>query len=136
MSHLGRRPVPLLALALVCSGALASGCGAPQDASLESFCAAARDVQSAGDQAEDPADEVKAVKQAYADLEEVGTPADIPRQARDGFEVIGQAVGAVPDDASRDDLNQVDERVGAAGQDKVEAFFMYVSTACSGEARP
>ncbi len=119
-----------LVLSLVTSAGLLAGCGAPSDASLESFCAATRDVQSAGDGADNPADEVKAVKEAYADLEEVGTPADIPRQARDGFEVIGAAIAAVPDDASEADLDQVDERVGAAGQDQVEAFFLYVSTAC------
>ncbi len=127
----GRRTrVGALVASLVASAGLLGGCGAPSDASLDSFCAATRAVQNAGDGSDDPAEEVKAVKEAYADLEDVGTPADIPPQARDGFEVIGQAIAAVPDDASAADLDQVDERVGAAGQDKVEAFFLYVSTAC------
>ncbi len=133
-SALLRRPVAAAVLVLVAVGpaGLLAGCGAPQDASTESFCSAARKVQSAGDRADNAAEEIEAVKQAYAELEDVGTPADIPQQARDGFEVIGQAVGAIPDDASQADLEQVDERVGAAGQDKVAAFFQYVSTACTG----
>jgi len=84
------------------------GADAPKDASVDDFC------NSIGDwDGSDPGGLVD-------DMVEIGTPADIPEQARAGFETMIE-------NATADD-------VSAADQEKVNAFITYLTDTCVGIA--
>ncbi len=110
---------------------LGTGCaGPPRDASAEDFCAAWAGVSSSLDAEGKSAAEVADLRESLGDLEDVGTPQDAPTAARDGLVLLGDLLERVGDDASQEDLDQLDEAVGAADQDKVEAFFVYTAQTC------
>ena len=126
-------------------GAVTSACGggsgAPTDASEKEFC----DTQSSlfadlmpDDMADPqvPSDEhmAKAVKDWGKELEQVGTPEDIPDDARAGFErVVAQADEI---DASDFDIDKLDElEKGGAdaskkAQEQAQAFADYLTKTC------
>lgn len=126
-------------------GAITSGCGggggAPSDASPDGFCEAANSLLT--DVVPDdlgtpelPTDEqvAEAVKDWGSRMEEVGTPEDIPDDARKGFEaVVDEAREIDAADFSVDDL----EDLGSGGDDaseevrqQADAFGDYLTETC------
>lgn len=81
------------------------GANAPKAASVADFCSMMKNIDMT-----DP-------KAFVADLKKTGTPADIPGDAREGFEVM-------IDNADKDSIS-------ADQQDQVKAFLSYFTTTCS-----
>jgi hypothetical protein len=111
----------------------------PDNASTEDFCKVFTDVTSdlsGGGSADEQADAAHEVADKFSD---VGTPEDMPEDARNGFEVF---IGFLAD-VDSDDIEAFDEAdptdddafADALGIDKdevadVTAFFTYAATAC------
>ena len=109
----------LLAAPLLVVGLLA-GCGddgaggddaadAPSDASVEEFCQPFVDmlheVSAQGEDLSD-ADAVQLAKETADKLRETGTPADMPEDARRGFELVVEKLAELPDDATKDEVEK------------------------------
>jgi hypothetical protein len=125
-------------------GAVTSACGgggAPSDASEKDFC----DTQTSLLQdllpddmtnPEVPSDEemAKAVKNWGKKLEKVGTPDDIPDDARKGFErVMEQANDIDPSDFTIDKLEQLESggaEASAEAKKQAQAFTDYLTEKC------
>ena len=125
-------------------GAVTTACGgggAPSDASEKDFC----DTQTSLLQdllpddmtnPEIPSNEemAKAVKNWGKKLEEVGTPDDIPEDARKGFErVMKQANDIDPSDFSIDKLEQLESggaEASAEAKKQAQAFTDYLTETC------
>lgn len=125
-------------------GAVTSACGgggAPTDASEKDFCETQSSLLSdlmPDDMSnpELPSDEqmAKAVKDWGAELEEVGTPEDIPDDARKGFEAVVKQAKEV--DASDFSIEKLEE-LAAGGKDataearkQADAFSDYLTETC------
>lgn len=131
------------AVTSACGGGSGSGSdgGAPSDASEKSFC----DVQTSLFEdllpddltnPEVPSNEEMAavVKDWGKKLEEVGTPDDIPEDARAGFEaIIQQAEDINPDDFSIDKLEELEQGgkdASAEVKKQATAFSDYLTDTC------
>ncbi|MBC2932226.1 hypothetical protein [Nocardioides sp. zg-1228] len=124
--------------------AATSACGAgepPTDADEDRFCDTADSLMS-GLLPEDPTDSelprdedmARAVRDWGARMEEVGTPAGIPDEARKGFEaVVEQAKGMDASDFSLETLREL-EGGGADSSEQVQAqtdaFGDYLAETC------
>jgi hypothetical protein len=130
--------------AVLLVGAVTSACGgggAPSDANKDGFCEAANSLMSdlvPEDMStpELPSDEdmAQAVKDWGSRMEEVGTPEDIPDDARKGFEaVVDQAKEIDAADFSMENLEDL-EQGGADASKEVEeqadAFGDYLAETC------
>ena len=131
--------------AVLLVGAVTSACGegggAPTDASKDGFCEAANSLMSDLlpedlSTPELPSDEdmAQAVKDWGSRMEEVGTPDDIPDDARKGFEtVVEQAKEIDAADFSIEKLEEL-EQGGADASKEVEeqadAFGDYLTETC------
>ena len=131
--------------AVLLVGAVTSACGegggAPTDASKDGFCEAANSLMSDLlpedlSTPELPSDEdmAQAVKDWGSRMEEVGTPDDIPDDARKGFEtVVDQAREIDAADFSIEKLEEL-EQGGADASKEVEeqadAFGDYLTETC------
>jgi hypothetical protein len=93
----------IITLATACSGP--AGADAPRDADTADFCKVIQSIDLTGS-ADDFAD----------DLSAVGTPEDIPAEAREGFEIMIDNAS----DATIDDGDQA----------KVSVFLEYFTTKC------
>lgn len=123
------RPLAGLAgLALVLGGATACGSdepsAAPDDASQEDFCQVYSEIEA------DEGDDLDSAKEAVEQLVEVGTPDDIPDDARAGFETLGELVQEAGDEA---DLETLGEDLGQEAQGNFLAFIGYVTETCADE---
>lgn len=127
--------LPLLAASLVLVAGTATACGgAPTDASTKDFCAAITKIgeASVGVDSESPTeDQIKAVKEAFADFEEVGTPEDISDDAREGFELIVESIADIDDDATAEELDKAGEDFSGDEEKKTDAFSEYVGETCT-----
>lgn len=126
----------LLAASLVLVAGTTVGCagGPPTDASTADFCGTFDDFNaSAMDLGEDPdpADVVEALKDVATELEEVGTPEDIPEDARAGFELVVETIQELPEDASQEDIAELDKDFTDEQNDQSDAFDDYLSETCS-----
>lgn len=128
----------LLALSLTACG----GSSAPSDASVEDFCKAVK-AETGGEEiakaaeAKDYDKVADLLKERVEGIEEVGTPEDIPDDAREGFEIQVDAAS----DISGDDIKKAYEDQGSDPfetdlsddeKDKVKAYTEYESETCSG----
>lgn len=107
--------------------------GAPTEASEDEFCEVFREAESAGEDLEDDDFDGQAdLLNEYADkLDEIGTPEDIPDDARHGFEVLVEAFGDVrPDDLEDEDAGKALEEKYEDDREDVEAFFDYYLETC------
>lgn len=134
-----------LTSAVLLVGTLASACGggsgAPSDASEDGFCDAANSLLS-DLVPEDlsttdlPSDEdmAQAVKDWGSRMEEVGTPEDIPDDARKGFEaVVEQAKEIDAADFSMENLEELEQGGADASQEvkeQADAFGDYLTETC------
>lgn len=126
---LQRPTLTLAGLALVLGGVTACGgsddpTSAPDDASPEDFC------QVYADTAEDDGDDLDTAREAVDQLIEVGTPQDMPEQAREGFETLATLVQEADDN---DDLEKMGEDLDQAQQESFGAFIQYITETCAEE---
>ena len=85
----------------------------------------------------DPAGYIKTLKDAADKLDDVGTPDDMPDDAKDGFDLTVTTIRELPDDATLDDLAKIGD-VSDADQKKIDALEDYIAKECpdlSGELR-
>lgn len=126
-------------LALVAGTALGCGGGggadAPDNASTEEFCGAFQDFYTEVSEVdpEDTAAQVKALKDFGKELEELGTPEDIPDDAREGFEVTLEAIAGIPDDATEEDIDSIEDEFSEEENKQSDAFDDYLDETCGDE---
>ena len=139
--------ISLLAVPLLLLGLLA-GCGSDDSsdaafdgggASTEEFCGAFLDLiqqaQEAGSDISD-ADAVKLAKDLAEKLEEIGTPDDMPADARRAFESAIDKINDLPDDATQDDMDEAAGDLTDEEQADQEALGTYLTQKCASQLLP
>ncbi len=129
-----KRPAAAVGAAVLLAFSLSACGGAPTDADEKDFCEAYN--SDAGFSAEEDDFEAQAeAANEYADeLNEVGTPEDIPDDARKGFEVWVEVLGDVnADDLEDEDAQKAIEEKYEDDEDDVTAFFEYAGETCASE---
>lgn len=136
----------LLAASLVLVAGTAAGCsgGPPTDASTEEFCDAYADARNP-DALEDfdleatPEEQAEALVDALNEeadnLDEVGTPEDIPDDAREGFEIFLEQLAGIDEDELAEAIENQDEDfddTSDSDQEKTDALEVYASGTCGG----
>lgn len=139
-----KRPLAAAGAAVLLALSLsACGGGAPTDASEADFCEAVQGNAGSAEfgqafQDEDWDKLADLIKEQLEEIEEVGTPEDIPDDAREGFEIQLDQVG----DLSADDVekaftdgedNPFAVEVSDEEKEKVEAFTAYQVETCTPE---
>ena len=130
----------LLAAGLVLVAGGAVGCGGGDDdgggsadaPTTKEFCGALMDFKTkyaTSDPAKDLKGYIKTIKDSAAQLGQVGTPKDMPADARAGFELTLEKIKALSDDATVDDLAHLGD-VDESDQKKLDAFGGYVVKSC------
>lgn len=119
------RRVPRAA-GLVLGAALLAACGPPKDASTNDFCDVVEDFPTSFNQAE--------MDDYLEDLEETGTPEDIPDEAREGFELSIELLEAIDFDADdqdiADDIQERRDDLSGDEQEALQAFDDYQAETC------
>lgn len=117
---------PLAAAILVALAGAASACGddgrsgAPTDASVTEFCEVNRfEALSSLTNRDATTGAQDALRDWGDELAGVGTPEDIPDDARTGFELVVERTRG-------------DRADGSAGETDVDAFYAYVAETCGG----
>ncbi|MDP2772686.1 MAG: hypothetical protein Q8O61_03940 [Nocardioides sp.] len=136
--------IALLTASLVLLGGTLTACGDDSDGggadggsddtvSTAEFCGAITDVQEAYAQV-DPEnlaeEDVRGVKDAVADLADLGLPEDVTDEEREGFELIADAIADLPDDATIEDLSIAGENFSDEDEAKSDAFDDFVEETC------
>jgi hypothetical protein len=131
----------LLAASLVLVAGGAVGCGddggdgggAAKDegASTEDFCGAFQafsdDLQDVTGQEENLGE---ILKKAAKRIEDVGTPDDIPDDAKEGLQLTLDAIADLDDDASVEDMAGLEDKFSDADKEKTDAFTKYLEKTC------
>jgi len=125
----------LLAASLVLVAGTSVGCGGgpPTDASKEDFCGVFEDFdKTLSEMDAEASDEefVKALKDVGEELEEVGTPEDIPDDARRGFEKTLEMIADLEDDATQEDMDKIEDELSEDEQKDTDAFDEYQAETC------
>jgi hypothetical protein len=107
------------------------GGGGDDSASTEDFCAA---FQAFSDDLEDVDASTEnlgeILKKAAERIEDVGTPEDIPDDAKEGLELTLDAILDLPDDASVEDMGGLESEFSEADKKKTDAFTDYLEKTC------
>lgn len=119
-------------------GATTGGGGSAGAATTEEFCAGIGDiveVSSAVTDSEPNETEWVEIQEAYADLGEIGPPADIPAEERQGFQVAVESITSLSYAEAEKAFGDADGSSGIPGVSaednaKAEAFFTWAGTAC------
>jgi len=114
----------------------ATGASPPTDASKDDFCGVFDHMLTelgALDADAKPAEAVKTLKNAADDLADVGTPEDMPDNARDGYELILDEIEKLDDDSDREDINQLGEDISDVQEKSMAAYEKYLSEECADE---
>lgn len=125
-----------VSLVLVASSVAAcgggGGGGAPSAASEEEFCdtfnSLFTDMSSMSQSEQDEV--VQKIKDWGEEMEEVGTPEDIPDDARDGFETSIELIGELDEDATTEDFEKLGDDLSKDEEDAVDAFDTYTTDTC------
>jgi hypothetical protein len=134
-----KRPAAVVGAAVLLSISLSACGGPPTDASVKDYCAAVNDDSDFEDFGEDSTEEdfVDAL-QSFADrLEKVGTPEDIPDDAREGFEISLDAVEDLdPDDIDLKNLDDsaLEDDLSDDEKDKLDAYNEYENKTCGDDS--
>ena len=123
----------MLAASLVLVAGAAAGCGGDSDsgsdnadgggdsgASVEDFCGAFQDFYddlTSVTGTEDNLGEI--LKDAASQIEDAGTPDDIPDDAKEGLQIVLDQIDALPDDASAEDISGLNGSLSEDEQDQV-----------------
>jgi hypothetical protein len=113
--------------------------GSDKSASVEEFCGVFLDMaQTAQDQGADAsdADALKLLKDLADKLEEVGTPEDMPEDAKKGLELLIGKIKELPDDATAEDLAKVEKDFSEEDKANQEALQTYLGTKCINAPTP
>lgn len=100
--------------------------------STDDFCGALKDFQddfTEADPTKDLKGYIKALKDAADKLEDIGTPDDMPDDAKDGFDITIETINDLDDDATLDDLAKIGE-VSDEDQKKIDALDDYIAKEC------
>ena len=97
--------------------------GGPADASKEDFCKVAVDA---------PGEDVDAIHDWAGRLEEVGTPEDIPDDARDGFELLVELAADIDEEDLEND--SLEDEFSADEKAHFEAYGAYIGETCAPSA--
>lgn len=117
------------AAAAGCSGSGGAG-GAPTDASQDDFCTTFTSLDGTQSADSTAAEQIKAAKDAAAQLADTGTPQDMTDDERAGFEVFIDTVNGIDDGASQSELDNIDSTVSSADKARVDAFLTYTTKTC------
>ena len=143
MMRMSLLAAPLLVVGLLAGcgdddGGGADGADAPSDASVEAFCQPFVDMlQEVSAQGEDlsDADAVRLAKETADKLRETGTPADMPEDARRGFELVVEKLAELPDDATKDEVEKAQE-LTEEEQTYSTALSQYIASKCADQLFP
>lgn len=116
-------------------GATTGGADAAGAATTEQFCAGILDVVkvTAPVATSRPSEaEWAKIRKAYADLGEIGAPADIPADEKEGFEITIEAISSLSYAEAEKALAEAKGIPGVSAEDnaKAEAFYRWAGTAC------
>ena len=128
----------LLAASLLLVGGSAVGCGgggadgAPTDASEKDYCAGYQSLFSDMSSMANAGDKeiIAKIKDWAATMQETGTPKDIPKDARAGFETTLSLIDELDDDAQEKDFEKIDEDLSEEETSQVDAFDSYTTDTC------
>ena len=120
--------IGLVAASLVLIAGGATACS--NSASKEDFCNGYDDFLQALADADAEKNYGEQLKDAASDFEEVGTPDDIPDDAKEGLETVFDAIAELDDDATPEDIQKMNEDLSEAENKKAEAFREYLSKTC------
>lgn len=112
------------------SSAASSGEG---DATTTAFCQAFVDFGTAlgtVDPSAAPADIISEIKSEAEKLGDVDLPAGIPADAKSGFEATIGAIDDLPDDATLEDLGNLESGLSTQQQADAKTFNSYLETTC------
>jgi hypothetical protein len=133
----------LLTASLVLVGASVVGCGggggAPTDASKDDFCKELNSVFTGVDLGGEDTTQKKvlaAIKSWAKDMEKVGTPENMPDEARDGFELMIKEVGDLEEDATTEDFINLEEELSEGETKASAAFEKYTTDTCGAPELP
>ena len=110
------------------------GGGMPTSASKEEFCGnfedLASDLGSLDDSSTDMSKAVSTLQSAADKMAATGTPDGIPDDARNGLKVTLEAIQSLPDDATVDDISNLEDTLSDADQKDADAFDGYLEDTC------
>lgn len=119
--------------AVGCGGGDGAGDGGGDDApSAKDFCGGLADFQddiAAADPTKDLKAYIQTLKDAADRLEDVGTPEDMPANARAGFDLYVEKIKGLDENATTDELAGIGE-VSDEDQKKLDALDTYVAKTC------
>ena len=111
-----------------------SGTSAPDNASMDDFCATFNGlfdtVMSAATTSGDTSGMIASLKKWAADMEDVGTPSDMPDDARHGFELFVEQARQLDENATLQDLEKLGEDLSSDDQADGEAFSEWTTKNC------
>ncbi len=113
--------------------------GPPTNASVEEFCGTFLDlIQQASEAGEKISDKdaIALAKDLADKLSEVGTPEDMPEDARRAFETAIEKIQAIPDDATQDEMQAAAADLTEAEKKDQESLSTYITTTCAGQLSP
>ncbi len=136
--HVLMRGAGMAAALALTLGACGSGSGVPTGASEKEFCEAYNSLFTDALNNVDPeADEDEQAKMIISGLKswgekmsEVGTPEDIPDDAREGFELSLQSIEDLDDDANMKDFDALGDDFSEEEKASGEAFDKYATATC------
>ncbi len=114
-------------------GATARTARSSQDsgASVEDFCGAFQDFYDDLTSVTGEEDNLgKILKDAASQIEDAGTPDDIPDDAKEGLEIVLDQIDDLPDDASAEDISGLNGSLSEDEQAKSDAFTEYLNKTC------
>lgn len=124
----------VLTASLTACGGGGSGSSAPSDASKDEFCTTFNSLfetlMSEATASADASGMVAAMKKWAAKMEDVGTPSDMPDDARHGFELFVSEVKKLDDNATAADLDHIGDGLSSADQKDGEAFGDWTTKNC------
>ncbi len=139
MKRIAMLAAPLLAIGLLagCGDDAAEAQDSPKDATVEEFCAPWVDLITNFSDKEDISDEdaVKLARDTADKLREAGTPKDIPADARKGFELIIKKIDDLPEDASKQEVEDF-QKLTDEEQKYSDALFAYLAQTCAAQLIP
>ena len=113
--------------------------GPPTNASVEEFCGTFLDLieqaSQAGDKISDE-DAIALAKDLADKLSEVGTPEDMPEDARRAFETAIEKIQAIPDDATQDEMQAAAAELTEAEKKDQESLSRYIIDTCPDQLSP
>ena len=121
--------IALVAASLVLVAGSATGCSS--SASKKEFCSGYEDfIKALVNIDEDEKEYGKKLKEAADDFEEVGVPDDIPDDAKEGLEIVFDKIDELDDDASPEEISNLDSDLSKDDQKKADAFEKYLEKTC------